>query len=444
MSRFITKGAYICRRGVQTPWLHPIKTYVGDKAGTEVDALGLAATHAIQGGFHKYGIAVTTKQVRQPMGGAKAAHVEAIRSSPEVNQQFMSKYGDKAPSAADVYNNIVPTQLEILKNPKYGRLLPGVASSMEYLKRHRIDRTATTGYTRSMVDLVLKDQERQGYIPDVTVASNEVARGRPWPFGIWRCMLKSGNGYASSVIKVDDTKEGALEGLAAGCPTVVTIKHGNFMGNYFDSVESLAEMESKQPRQFQDVLNMVRDEVRELNPHFIIDTMESLPAVIEYIAAEASRNVGTSTMDHLPCELPFGAILRYIMTCMQGLPDLLSMRSSGNTYLTDLTDLINYWWPDVEPFVYLPEASVASVTSVTSVTNQADQIYCALEFIKMVDEELQISVSGNLPNLEFLKLVKCALLHFNADQFVTMATAYLASDAVKVLEVFKKSGIVLP
>lgn len=410
VNRWISNGAMICNRAINRKWQYPIRTYVGDKAGTELDGLGLAATHAISGGFSDYGVKVTTRQVRQLMGGAKIKHVEGIRNLPEVNEQFKKKFGAAAPNTEEIFSGILPQQLKILKNPKYGNLLPGVLSTMNQLKDWGIDRTATTGYTVPMARIVLSDQEKQGYIPNVNVASDEVGRGRPWPLGIWRCMLKVGNGNVQSVLKVDDTKEGGNEGLGAGCPTVITIKHGNLMGNYFDSLEEMEGMEKSDPKGFEVILNKVREEAKLLNPDFIIDTMESLPDVVRYINQKSKIN------NSYPHQLPFQHILTYIQKCTREL-------------------ILNPYakcWPNVAPFVYLESAT------------EKDQIYCALEFIKMVDEEYKISLAGNLPNFSFLKQIKNCLAMVKADEFESMGRAYLSDDLFKLRTLFGNWGIVLP
>lgn len=408
ISRWIAKGAYICNRGIRRQWLHPIMTYVGDKSGTELDGLVLAPVHGIRGVFHDHGIKLTVKQVRKPMGGPKIIHTKKLRDLPEVHQQLKALAEIKKakgeiyvpPTALQIYDKIVPKQLEILKDPKYGQALPGVHAAMSKFKDWGIACTATTGYTRAMVDLVLKDQARQGYVPDHTVASDEVGRGRPWPFGVWRCMLKAGHGNVLTTLKADDTKEGALEGLGAGAPTVMTIKHGNLMGNYFDSMEDLERTERDYPLKFKWIMGLVRTEAESYGPDFIIDTAESLPDVVTYINKQAQSNY--SFTGSYPDKYPFIHILSYINRCTKVFSNLDPNQ-----------------WPEVEPILYLEQAGTIDNPVTTS-----DNIYSALEFIKMVNEEYELSLKNKLPNLPFLQQIKDYLIEVEADKFEARARAH--------------------
>lgn len=369
-------------------WSHAIKTYVGDKSGTEVDILGLCPVHAIKQGHAKWGVNVSDKEVRAPMGGAKIKHIEAMRAQPQIDQQFRSKFMTP-PDSNEVYQSIVPTQLKLLSSGQYGQLLPGVKSSLDQLARWGLDRTATTGYTSEMVNHVLKDQASQGYVPDCTVASDQVMLGRPWPFGIWRCMLKVSNGQVKSVLKVDDTAEGIKEGRAAGCPTALVIKYGNLMGAHFETPEALFTCEQNDSRKFNTIMDLVREQAYNLRPDFVMDTMESLPGVIQYIDEQANLNGTFSSKS----EIPFKHIMDYIQKAQES------------------KSLV---WPDIQYFVN------------PNVASQKDQIICAIEFIRMVDQEYKLSVSQNASNLQFLEHVKDCLGYVKADKFVPFAEDYLS------------------
>jgi hypothetical protein len=47
----------------------------------------------------------------------------------------------------------------------------------------------TTGFLSSMVDVLLEDAKKQGYVPDASVAGDDVINGaRPKPFMVYRNM----------------------------------------------------------------------------------------------------------------------------------------------------------------------------------------------------------------------------------------------------------------
>jgi phosphoglycolate phosphatase-like HAD superfamily hydrolase len=64
-------------------------------------------------------------------------------------------------------------------------------------------------------------------IIDVTVASDEVMRGRPYPDLIDRAMRLTGVTRGAAVAKVGDTPSDLLEGTAAGCAKVIGITTGS-------------------------------------------------------------------------------------------------------------------------------------------------------------------------------------------------------------------------
>jgi phosphonatase-like hydrolase len=84
-----------------------------------------------------------------------------------------------------------------------------------------------TGFSRDILDIVL-DQlgwRRRGIV-DVTVASDEVNRGRPHPDLIHRAMTLAGVDRVARVAKVGDTPSDLMEGLGAGCGLVVGVTCG--------------------------------------------------------------------------------------------------------------------------------------------------------------------------------------------------------------------------
>jgi len=90
---------------------------------------------------------------------------------------------------------------------------------------------STTGFTKSMVDILLREAKKQGYVPDSSVAGDQVINNlgfRPAPFMIYQNLLNLGVYPIESVIKVDDTVSGVGEGLNAGCWAVGIYGYSNY------------------------------------------------------------------------------------------------------------------------------------------------------------------------------------------------------------------------
>jgi phosphonatase-like hydrolase len=84
-----------------------------------------------------------------------------------------------------------------------------------------------TGFSRDILDTVLARLGwTEGTTIDFAIASDEVARGRPYPDLIHRAMALAGVADARQVVKVGDTPSDLAQGLAAGCGLVVGVTYG--------------------------------------------------------------------------------------------------------------------------------------------------------------------------------------------------------------------------
>jgi phosphonatase-like hydrolase len=105
--------------------------------------------------------------------------------------------------------------------------MPGAAECFGRLKAAGIRIALDTGFSRDIVDTILA---RLGWdlpgVLDATVASDEVARGRPHPDLLLEAMRRTGVAAARCVAKVGDTPSDLQEGTTAGCGLVVGVTNG--------------------------------------------------------------------------------------------------------------------------------------------------------------------------------------------------------------------------
>lgn len=104
--------------------------------------------------------------------------------------------------------------------------IPGASGAFALLRERGIKVALDTGFDRETLDVVLA---RLGWGPDLvdcTVASDEVARGRPYPYLIFRAMERCGVARVSDVAKLGDTPADVREGRAAGCAIVAAVLSG--------------------------------------------------------------------------------------------------------------------------------------------------------------------------------------------------------------------------
>jgi phosphonoacetaldehyde hydrolase len=262
-----------------------VKGLVLDWSGTTADAYVVAPAVVFSEVFEKHGVEVTISEARGPMGLRKDLHIKALTEDPEIAERWKGVHGSY-PGQAEVdamFADFVPMQLDCLR--KYTTLLPHVAEVTQKLQKEGIKIGSSTGFVRSMVDILEADAKTQGYTPDASVAGDEVAHGaRPKPFMVYRNLDLMDIHPIQSVVKVDDTISGIGEALEAGCWGVGIARYSNYMN--FDTV---AAAESASEAEIQRRLAFTRETLRKAGAHYVIDTFDQLPAVIDDVNDRLAR-----------------------------------------------------------------------------------------------------------------------------------------------------------
>jgi phosphonoacetaldehyde hydrolase len=198
-----------------------VTAVIFDWAGTTVDHGSLAPVRTLQRVFAARGIEVTEEEARRDMGIPKKEHIRAL---------LRVKNGEP-PHESDVdafYADFIPMQMECLV--RYSDVIPGVAETAARLRARAIKIGSTTGYTRSMLDLLLSCAAAQGYAPDCALCPEDAGAGRPWP---WMCYLSAIRLQVypmHTMVKVGDTVSDIEEGRNAGMWTVGVARTGNMIG----------------------------------------------------------------------------------------------------------------------------------------------------------------------------------------------------------------------
>lgn len=217
------------------------------------------------------------KEARVPMGLRKDQHIREIMRMPAVSQRWQEAYG-RPPTEQDVqalFKELLPMQLSVLR--QYGELIPGTAQAARQLREELGCRIGvTTGFFRSMADIVREEAVRQGFVPDADVTGDEVANGvRPKPFMLFRNLELLDVDLVQAVVKVDDTVPGVGEALNAGCWAVGVARYSNYM-----DVDSLEHEARLTPQDVQERLERTRELLRAAGAHYVIDSLADLPEVV--------------------------------------------------------------------------------------------------------------------------------------------------------------------
>jgi len=201
-----------------------------DWAGTMVDHGCGAPVHALLEAFRRHGVQLTEAEARRDMGKAKKDHVRALLDDPKIAAAWEEASG-RAPSPANCETLIA--ELGPLMRDQAARaagLIDGARATVDALRAAGLKVASSTGYTREMMEPVLRRAAEQGYAPDHLVCSGETPFGRPSPLMIYKACVDLGVWPLSRVVKVDDAEAGVAEGRAAGCYTVGVAASGNGVG----------------------------------------------------------------------------------------------------------------------------------------------------------------------------------------------------------------------
>jgi len=263
-----------------------VKGLVLDWSGTTADAHVLAPATAFIEVFKRHNVPISMEEARGPMGIRKDLHIAQILELPDVKERWKKANGEYPDSSLEgkdvksIYGLFEPVEVESL--PNYTALLPGIAESLRYLQKEcGVKVGCTTGFMKVMVDILLRDAAKQGYVPDSSVAGDQIVNNlgfRPAPYMLYQNLLNMGVWPIQSVVKVDDTSSGILEGHSAGCWTVGVAAFSNYTAmSSLEEWEALSEEEKESKRQ------TGRDKLEASGAHYVIDGIWQLPQVIEDI-----------------------------------------------------------------------------------------------------------------------------------------------------------------
>src|SRR5579864_3112045 len=228
---------------------------------------------------------IDSSMARRDMGKAKAEHVHALLAMPAVISAWRNQYGRDPDSqdAARVIGRLGPLMRE--QAALACMLVPGARETFERLRAAGLRVASSTGYTREMMQPVLKRASEQGYQPEHLVCSGETPTGRPSPLMIYKACAELGVWPLSRVVKVDDAEAGIAEGRAAGAYTV-GVASGNGLGMSLEKFRSLSEAERRAR------LGAAREPLLAAGADLVLDSVADLvPALERVVAANASARV---------------------------------------------------------------------------------------------------------------------------------------------------------
>ncbi len=259
-----------------------LEAVIFDWAGTLVDFGSFAPTKVFVDAFAQFGMDVSLQEARGPMGMGKWDHIRALCDEPAIASQYQARFG-RVPTDDDVtaiYERFLPMQLE--KVAQYSAAIPGAAELLRALRQRGLRIGSCSGYPGSVMRRVVERAAAEGLEPDCIVASDDVPRARPAPAMALKNVVELGLSDVAACVKVDDTAPGIEEGRRAGMWTVGLLLSGNAAGLTLDEYLALDEAGRQEARSRASV------ELSPAAPHYLIDTVADLPAVIADIESRLS------------------------------------------------------------------------------------------------------------------------------------------------------------
>jgi phosphonatase-like hydrolase len=179
---------------------------------------------ALQKAFEIEGIPVSRDEANQVMGYPKPVAIRELLRQKLQDETFKDDF-----YISHIHTNFLQEMISFYETNSEVQEKEGVQETFVTLRKNNIKIAIDTGFDRSIAAAILN---RVGWVSkgliDVSITSDEVANGRPYPDMILRAMQLTGVTNVEEVAKVGDTASDLQEGYAAGCKYVIGVTTGAF------------------------------------------------------------------------------------------------------------------------------------------------------------------------------------------------------------------------
>ena len=255
-----------------------VEGVIFDWAGTTVDFGCFAPVNVFIDIFKNAGIEVTMAEAREPMGMLKIDHIRAMLSMSRISGLWEEKFGT-AFTEQDVeklYAEFEPALMSSLS--EYTDPIPEVVETVQTLRSNGLKIGSTTGYTQTMMDVVVPNALKKGYSPDFYMTPDGTnSFGRPYPYMIYRNIEALKLSASWKVVKVGDTASDIKEAVNAGVWAVGVAIGSSEMGLSSDEFHALSKEDQEK------VISQTEESFLQNGADFTIKSMSELPQLIEKI-----------------------------------------------------------------------------------------------------------------------------------------------------------------
>jgi len=195
---------------------------VFDIAGTIIQDSG-QVINAFATAFREHVIRVTEAEIRTLHGASKREVFKRY-----IERQFGPEDPENTPRIDRAYADF-RTILETTYTTKGVQAIPGVESTFRWLRDRGIKIALNSGFYRKVTEIILRAVGWHDGQVDPVICGDEVPRGRPAPYMIFRAMEATGAADVRRVMVVGDTPLDLMAGANAGVRGVVgvlSVSHG--------------------------------------------------------------------------------------------------------------------------------------------------------------------------------------------------------------------------
>jgi len=197
-------------------WMHELDLVVFDMVGTTVRATNQVPA-AFQETFEQVGVILSDEEIQSVRGRSKR---EAIS---DLLTHHLSA-ADERRLATGVYNDF--QRILIKRYEEHGvEPVDGADETFEWLRKHDVKVALSTGFDRALADLLLQMIGWDKSI-DAVVCNEDVHRGRPAPYLVFRAMEWTGCECVRRVAVVGDTVSDLQAASNAGARWSIAVLSG--------------------------------------------------------------------------------------------------------------------------------------------------------------------------------------------------------------------------
>lgn len=193
------------------------KLIIFDMAGTTVHDDDYV-NQCLQSALLSHGATASKADINAVMGLPKPIAIRAVLEQKEGSVASSERVNT-------VHETFLKAMVKFYQTEPGIREVTGTGKTFATLRKNGVLIGLDTGFSRDIADTIIERLQWKDKI-DVSVTSDEVDRGRPFPHLVHRAMELTGIEDPSFIAKVGDTISDIQEGQAANCGWVIGVTSG--------------------------------------------------------------------------------------------------------------------------------------------------------------------------------------------------------------------------